>query len=61
MHPMSTAGCMNPQTDFSAIMRMTQREALIGQFDTTQASKLAFFASADMAAAWHDDSIEEAV
>jgi ribosomal protein S18 acetylase RimI-like enzyme len=56
IHHMQTTGGIDPAMDFPAIMRMTQREALIGQLDTTQASKLAFHASADMAAAWHDDA-----
>lgn len=56
MHHMQTTGDIDPIKDFPAIMRMTQREALIGQFDTLESSKLAFYASAEMAAAWHDDA-----
>jgi len=61
MHHMQTTGGIDAVNDFPAIMRMTQREALIGQFDATGAAKLAFFASAEMAAAWHDEAASEAV
>ncbi len=40
--------------DFAAIMRLTQHEALIGRLDEGVAFKLAFYASADSAAAWYD-------
>ena len=52
-HMQITSG-IDPAADFAAIMRLTQREALIGQLDEGDAFKLAFYADADMAAAWHD-------
>jgi ribosomal protein S18 acetylase RimI-like enzyme len=61
MHHMQTTGGVDPAMDFPAILRMTQREALIGQSDATEAGKLSFYASADMAAAWHDDAVTTAV
>lgn len=60
MHHMQTTGDVDPFKDFPAIMRMTQREALIGQFDAVGSSALAFFASAEMAASWHDDNAANA-
>jgi hypothetical protein len=56
VHHMHTTGGIDPVTDFPAIMRMTQREALIGQMDSVEKAKLVFYASAEMAAAWHDES-----
>jgi hypothetical protein len=60
LHHMQTTGGIDPIADFPAVMRMTQREALVGQFDTVETSKLAFYASAEMAAAWHDDATTNA-
>lgn len=61
VRPMQTTGSIDSKKDFPAIMRMTQREALIGQIDANEASKLIFYASADMAAAWHEETVSEAV
>jgi ribosomal protein S18 acetylase RimI-like enzyme len=56
VHHMQTTGGMDPALDFPSIMRMTQFEALIGQMDAIEKGKLAFYASAEMAAAWHDET-----
>ena len=46
---------IDPVTDFASIMRLTQREALIGSFDTMSPTlKLAFSAGINSAVAWYD-------
>ncbi|MFY9288345.1 MAG: GNAT family N-acetyltransferase [Alphaproteobacteria bacterium] len=55
LHHSQAANSIDPAADFSSIMRMTQREALIGQMDKIDPLKLSFFASADMAAVWNDE------
>ncbi|HEU0117541.1 MAG TPA: GNAT family N-acetyltransferase, partial [Alphaproteobacteria bacterium] len=56
LHHMQTTNDVAPAADFNAIMRLTQREALIGQLDSKgEAYKLAFYPSADQAAVWNDE------
>ncbi len=54
LHHMQSTHGVDPAEDFAAIMRLTQREALIGQIDKKEPFRLAFYASADMAVAWED-------
>jgi ribosomal protein S18 acetylase RimI-like enzyme len=54
LHHMQSAEAVDAAADFAAIMRLTQREALIGKLDRGAGFKLAFYASAEMAASWHD-------
>jgi len=54
LHHMQTTHGTHPINDFAGIIRLTQREALVGQFDMDEPSKLSFHASADMAASWDD-------
>lgn len=55
-HERSAEG-IDPAADFAAIMRLTQREALIGLLDEGEAFKLAFYASVEKAAAWGGDML----
>jgi len=60
LHPMASAEGIDPSADFSTIMRLTGREALVGQMDDNKALsfKLAFHAGCDTAAAWVDEASE---
>jgi GNAT superfamily N-acetyltransferase len=49
---------VDPAADFAAIMRLTEREALIGRPAGGDAFKLAFYASTELAAVWSDAPIE---
>jgi hypothetical protein len=48
---------VDPIANFSTIIRMTEREALVGKIDTITGFKLAFHASQELAAAWSDAEI----
>jgi len=55
LHPQHSADDIDAHTDFAAIMRLTQQEALVGMLDEGgEAFKLAFYASINSAAAWYD-------
>jgi len=56
LHHMQATHDVDPVADFASIMRLTQREALIGMLDQGEAFKLAFYSSVDMAAAWDDSA-----
>lgn len=52
LHHTAGAYDMDQASDFAAIIRLTQKEALVGRLDEGVAFKLAFYASADHAASW---------
>ena len=54
LHAEQSADDVDPGADFAAIMRLTQREALVGMLDEGIAFKLAFYAGINSAAAWYD-------
>lgn len=55
LHAQESADDMDAHSDFAAIMRLTQHEALVGKLDETLgAYKLSFYASITSAAAWYD-------
>lgn len=54
LHHEQSADDVDAGADFAAIMRLTQREALIGMLDNGVAFKLAFYASINSAATWYD-------
>jgi hypothetical protein len=56
-YPTPSIEDIHPATNFSSIMRLTGQEALIGQIDSIDPNKLAFFASSDTAAAWTDEPL----
>ena len=56
-YPAASLENIDPVTDFDAITKLTEREALIGQLDELDASKLSFFASGDTAAAWTEEPV----
>jgi N-acetylglutamate synthase-like GNAT family acetyltransferase len=55
LHHTQSVDDVDPAADFAAIMRLTQREALIGKLDDGVGFKLAFYAGIDSAAAWTDE------
>jgi GNAT superfamily N-acetyltransferase len=57
-YPSPSVEAIEPIADFTAIMRFTARELLIGQIDGVDPSKLSFFASRDTAAAWTDEPVK---
>jgi len=57
LHPVAGIDGLDAASDFAAIMRLTQREALIGKLDQGEAFKLAFHASEESAAAWTDVAV----
>jgi RNase P protein component len=59
-YPAPSIEAVDPAADFTSIMRLTGHEALIGQIDRVESSKLSFFASSDMAAAWTDEPAKRA-
>jgi ribosomal protein S18 acetylase RimI-like enzyme len=57
LRPAASLDNIDSSADFAAIMRLTGREALIGQLDDSGNSpQLAFHAGSDTAAAWVEDS-----
>jgi GNAT superfamily N-acetyltransferase len=57
LYPMASADDVDPVKDFSSIMRLTQREGLIGRPEAMTMgpiSGLAFYAHAEGAASWSD-------
>jgi len=59
LHTIASIDSLDPSADFAAIMRLTGREALIGQLDENGLSfRLAFHASSNTAAAWTDEGAE---
>lgn len=57
VHQRASARDLCATSDFSAIMRLTSREALIGFSERNEDFKLSFFASTSQAATWHDVDI----
>ena len=55
LHELASAEDVNPLPDFSTIMRLTEREALIGRPDDLKPARLAFHASRDLAASWNEE------
>jgi len=51
LHGVASIQDVDPAKDFSSIMRMTQREALIGQLEID--TSLAFYARTEAAASWY--------
>ncbi|MDX2028470.1 MAG: GNAT family N-acetyltransferase [Alphaproteobacteria bacterium] len=58
LHNLPSVEDSNPLADFSSIMRMTQREALVGRLDDVAGMKLAFHAPSEAAASWYDKSAQ---
>ena len=59
LHAIPSIDNLDPSTDFAAIMRLTGREALIGQLDEHGLNfRLAFHAGKNTAAAWTEDGAE---
>ena len=56
LHSSSGAQDLDHVADFAAIVRLTQREGLIGQLDDGVAFKLAFHASTEHAASWTEEN-----
>lgn len=56
LHLQQSADDVDAGADFAAIMRLTQREALVGMLDDGIAFKLAFYASVNSAATWYDNA-----
>jgi len=55
LHPMASVEDVDPIKDFSSIMRLTQREALVGRLETmAPESGLIFHARAEGAVSWYD-------
>ncbi|MDP9127521.1 MAG: GNAT family N-acetyltransferase [Pseudomonadota bacterium] len=54
LHGIASVDDVDPLADFPAVMRLTQREALIGRIDIGPASTLDFHARTEMAASWYD-------
>ena len=54
LHETAGAYDIDHVSDFAAIVRLTEREALIGRLDDGVAFRLAFFASTEHAASWTD-------
>lgn len=54
LHPHYAVDNIDPTADFAAILRLTDREALVGCPDMGVGFKLAFFASSDQAATWDE-------
>jgi GNAT superfamily N-acetyltransferase len=57
LHPVASAVDIAPSTDFEAVVRLTEREALVGQVDSTEPTRLTFYASADNASTWSEDIV----
>lgn len=59
LHDIPSIDNLDPASDFTAIMRLTGREALIGQLDEGGLNfRLAFHADKNTAAAWSEDEAE---
>jgi GNAT superfamily N-acetyltransferase len=59
LHEVASIDNLDPSSDFAAIMRLTGREALVGQLDEIGLSfRLAFHADKNSAASWAEDGIE---
>ena len=56
LHETAGAYDMDHVSDFAAIVRLTQREALSGRLDDGVAFKLAFYASTEHAASWTEET-----
>jgi N-acetylglutamate synthase-like GNAT family acetyltransferase len=55
LYPMPSIDDIHPVDDFSAILRLTDHEALVGQIDHGDATRLSFHATGTTAAAWTDE------
>ncbi len=58
LHPMASVDDVDALADFASIMRLTQREALIGFSENLTPGGLAFFARAENAVSWYDKAVE---
>lgn len=54
-HPIPSVIDLDPLANFDTIARITGREALIGQLDETDPTKLVFLSSANIAAVWSEE------